>query len=107
MIIIKSPDTGAFFISKDTGDSMSAPQLKLYKYNSCPFCMRVMQTIESLNIKVEYHDIMQNPEDFKFHTEKTGRRTVPCLYIDGEPMFESSDITDWLQENIANLEKTN
>lgn len=86
---------------------MNAPELKLYKYDSCPFCMRVMQAIEALNVKVAYHDIMQNKEDLKFHTEKTGRRTVPCLYIDGEPKFESSDITSWLEENIANLEKNN
>ncbi len=84
---------------------MSAPQLKLYKYNSCPFCQRVMMAIDKLGVKVEYHDIMQNMDDLKFHMEKTGKRTVPCLYIDGEPMFESADIIDWLQENIANLEK--
>ncbi len=86
---------------------MSTPQLKLYKYNSCPFCMMVMQTIESMNIKVEYHDIMQNRDDLQFHVEKTGRRTVPCLYINDEPMFESSDIVNWLKENVANLEKNN
>jgi len=86
---------------------MSAPQLKLYKYNSCPFCMMVMRAIESMGLKVEFHDIMQNAEDLKYHVETTGRRTVPCLYINNDPMFESSDIMKWLKENVANLEKTN
>jgi len=69
--------------------------------------MRVMQALESLKVKVEYHDIMQNKEDLDYHVQKTGRRTVPCLYIDDQPMFESSDIIQWVQENIANLEKSN
>lgn len=35
----------------------------------------------------------------------TGRRTVPCLYIDNQPMFESQDIMEWLRDNESNLEK--
>lgn len=84
---------------------MSAPKLELFKYNSCPFCQRVMMAVQKLGIDVEMHDIMQNPEDLKFHVEKTGRRTVPCLYINGEPMFESGDIISYLEENVDNLKK--
>ena len=84
---------------------MSAPNLQLYKFDSCPFCVRVMQLIESLNLKVEMKDIMRNPEDLQQLMSDTGKRTVPCLYIDGKPMFESSDIMDWLQENSDNLHK--
>ena len=35
----------------------------------------------------------------------TGRSTVPCLYINGEPMFESQDIIRWLKDNAHSLEK--
>ena len=31
--------------------------------------------------------------------KQTGRNTVPCLYIDGKPMFESRDIAAWLETN--------
>jgi hypothetical protein len=27
----------------------------------------------------------------------TGRTQVPCLFIDGEPLFESADIDAWLE----------
>lgn len=30
--------------------------------------------------------------------QDTGRRTVPCLYIDNQPMHESNDIVDWLTQ---------
>jgi glutaredoxin len=84
---------------------MSAPKLELYKFDSCPFCQRVMQQIDSLNLKVEMKDIMSNSEDLQKLMSDTGRRTVPCLYIDGKPMFESSDIMNWIQENSDNLAK--
>ena len=45
------------------------------------------------------------PESLKRLVDDTGRRTVPCLYIDNKPMFESADIMDWLSENSDKLEK--
>ena len=29
-----------------------------------------------------------------------GKRQVPCLFIDGAPLYESSDIIAWVQENL-------
>ena len=82
---------------------MSNYSLELYKYNSCPFCNMVMEFIETNKINVEYKDILDNPENLKKLESDTGRRTVPCLYIDNKPMFESRDIINWLQKNC--LEK--
>ncbi|WP_373454247.1 glutathione S-transferase N-terminal domain-containing protein [Halanaerobium congolense] len=28
------------------------------------------------------------------------KRQVPCLFIDGEPLYESSDIINWLKSNL-------
>ena len=33
--------------------------------------------------------------------ELGGKAQVPCLVIDGEPMYESDDIIAWLAENVA------
>lgn len=80
-------------------------KLELYKFDSCPFCHMVMEHIEQLNLKVEYHDIQTDIQALNKLTSDTGRRTVPCLYIDGKPMFESRDIMQWLSDNEANLTK--
>ena len=32
---------------------------------------------------------------------RTGSTQVPCLFIDGEAMFESLDIIDWMRTNLA------
>ncbi len=84
---------------------MSAPHLALYYFDSCPFCVMVLRTIEKLNIDVEYRDIFSVKEHLNKLVSDTGKQTVPCLYIDGKPMFESSDIMDWLAQNAPNLKK--
>lgn len=83
----------------------SGPNLHLYKFDSCPFCVRVMDVIDDQNIKVVYKDIMMEPDSLSQLIADTGKRTVPCLYIDGKPMFESADIINWLTQNSDNLEK--
>ena len=30
-----------------------------------------------------------------------GKHQVPCLFIDGDPMYESLDIIDWLAREFA------
>ena len=84
---------------------MDTHKLEFFYYDSCPFCQRVISVIKQLNIKVEYKDIMSDSESLNRLTNDTGRRTVPCLYIDNKPMFESMDIMNWLGENQDKLEK--
>ena len=80
-------------------------QLDYYYFPSCPFCQRVAGVIQDLNIKVELHDIMANQADLEKLVKDTGRRTVPCLYINDKPMHESDDIIKWLKQNEKDLEK--
>ncbi len=90
---------GAFLKDK------TVPTLELFYYDACPFCQFVLRTIKELKIKVQYCNIQENEIHLNRHIGATGRRTVPCLYIDNEPMFESSDIIQWLQSNQSRLEK--
>jgi glutaredoxin len=76
-------------------------KLELYYYSQCPFCHRVLQRIEALGLKdsIVLKNTNQDPIARSFHLKSTGRTTVPCLYIDGKPMFESTDISAWLETN--------
>ena len=84
---------------------MSSPKLELYFFASCPFCVYVINTIQKYKIRVDYKDILSEKENRQQLLRDTGRQTVPCLYIDGNPMHESSDIIRWLETNIEKLEK--
>lgn len=80
-------------------------KLDLYYYDSCPFCQIVLKTIKNLNLLVDFKNIHLDESNLQRLLKDTGRRTVPCLYIDGNPMFESLDIVAWLKKNADNLEK--
>ena len=84
---------------------MKSPVLELYKFDACPYCQRVMKVIEEKKIKVTYLDIYENTNNMQKLMLITGRKTVPCLFIDGDPMFESLDIIQWLENNLERLDR--
>lgn len=85
---------------------MNYPTLDFYYFDSCPFCQRVIKTIEKHNILVNWKDIYADSKNMNFLVEKTGRKTVPCLFIDAEPMHESLEIMAWLEDNLDKLAKS-
>lgn len=73
-------------------------KLELFKRDTCPYCVRVMHAIEeSGRTDIEYHDITASEADRARLVEVGGKQQVPCLFIDGKPLYESSDIIAWLQ----------
>lgn len=72
-------------------------ELVLYKFDACPYCARVMRVVEQLDIALAMEDTRQDPSARRALMTQTGRTTVPCLFIDGQPLFESADIIDWLE----------
>lgn len=79
--------------------------LELYYYDQCPFCQKVLRKIKELSLedKITFKNTLQTPENQEYHLKTTGRTTVPCLYVDGSPLFESSDICIWLEKNLNNI----
>ncbi len=80
-------------------------KLDLYYYEQCPFCYQVLVKVKDLDLgeKINFKNVLESPEHRDFHMKETGRTTVPCLYIDDKPMFESRDIMNWLEANKDNL----
>ena len=71
--------------------------LKLYMFSTCPYCRRVINAIEaSGRTDIEYHDIHKSEADRLYLKMAGGKEQVPCLFIDGKPLYESSDIINWL-----------
>lgn len=77
-------------------------KLKLFVMENCPFCKKVIGVVNRLDIedKMEIVDINTDKEAEEELIEVGGMRQVPCLFIDGEPMYESSDIVSFLKENF-------
>ncbi len=78
-----------------------AHALTLYQYAACPYCQRVLRALPRLGVDVELKDTRNEPSARRELLDLTGRTQVPCLVIDGKPMFESADILAWLEAYAA------
>ncbi len=74
-------------------------ELKLYYMDRCPFCKKVINYIEKNNLSVEMADIHKDPKNQADLIKIGGLDQVPMLLIDGKPLYESSDIIEWLKNN--------
>lgn len=75
-------------------------KLKLYYFDECPFCKKVIQYMERNNIEVEMANIHKDPKNKEELIKLGGKEQVPMLLIDGKPLYESDDIIKWLKENM-------
>ncbi|MCP5510202.1 MAG: glutaredoxin [Chlamydiales bacterium] len=73
--------------------------LSLYFKPSCPYSQKVIHYLETSGHKVEYINIAENTEERKTLVKTGGKPQVPCLFIDGKPLYESSDIIAWLEKH--------
>lgn len=73
--------------------------LVLYHFESCPFCQKVRRVIHDLGLTITMKDIRLDKEAERELIQVGGKGQVPCLFINGAPLYESSDIITWLKEN--------
>ncbi|MCB1110434.1 MAG: glutaredoxin [Chlamydiia bacterium] len=74
------------------------PILILYYSPSCPFSRKVLDFIESQKLEIPLKNIEEDPNSSEELLHLGGKSQVPCLFIDGKPLYESQDIIDWLSE---------
>ena len=73
-------------------------KLELFKMDACPYCRKVKRFIdESGRTDIIYRDIHQDASAREELIRVGGKEQVPCLFIDGSPLYESDDIIAWLE----------
>lgn len=100
---------GPFRIRDSSTVLSSAPRpskpLILYEYDASPFCKRVRETINILDLTAEYRPCpgARMGKFSKQMLDRTGRQTVPFLIDPNTNMelFESGDIIDYLLETYG------
>ena len=81
---------------------MTNPHVVLYHDLPCPYCKRVRDFLASENIQIPMKDIMADPEYWNELLTVGGKGQVPCLFIDGKPLYESLDIIEWFKTHWQN-----
>ena len=76
--------------------------LQLYHKWQCPYSARVRDFVDEhrLGDKIEYVEIHEVEGAQDKLAALTGKTQVPCLVVDGKPMLESSEIVQWLRQNL-------
>ena len=77
-------------------------KLELFKRDSCPYCVKVMMLVDEMGVggQIEYCDISRDADARRRLLEVGGKQQVPCLFIDGEPLYESADIMRWIEAHL-------
>ena len=78
---------------------MPNPSVVLYHDIPCPYCKRVRDFLDSRHISIPMKDIMADPAYWQELLDIGGKGQVPCLFIDGKPLYESADIIEWFNQN--------
>ena len=69
---------------------MSAPAVVMYTTSWCPYCDRARRLLTRKNVAFEEIDVESAPEKRAEMQQKSGRRTVPQIFI-GETHVGGSD----------------
>ncbi|GAA5864252.1 hypothetical protein JCM3774_001270 [Rhodotorula dairenensis] len=67
----------------------------IFSKSYCPYCRRAKQLLDSLDEKYDVYELDQMDEGSDWQAylaEKTGQRTVPSIFIDGEFIGGCSDL---------------
>ena len=71
---------------------MSQPAVVMYTTSWCPYCSRARKLLGSKNVTIEEIDVGAAPEKRAEMQERSGRRTVPQIFIGDHHVGGSDDL---------------
>jgi glutaredoxin 3 len=80
------------------------PVLCLYYSPGCPHSQDILNYLQRVHKTVPMQNVIDNPEAKLALKKAGGKLQVPCLVIDGKPLYESGDILSWLMHHLDLLE---
>ena len=81
-----------------------APDLLLYYSPWCPFCQRVLSHLEKIKKTIPMKNLQNDREGRQDLISIGGKAQIPCLIINGEALYESQDIINWISKHKHLLE---
>ncbi len=68
-------------------------KIVIYQKPSCPFCIRAINLLQSLNANIdESINLLEEPHRKAEMIERSGRKTVPQIFIDGKHIGGCDDL---------------
>ena len=69
-------------------------KIKIYSKTSCPACVTAKDILDKKGVKYEEIILDNKPTETQELMDKTGMRTVPQIFINGELIGGCSDLMD-------------
>jgi len=74
--------------------------IKLYQFETCPFCIKVRKKLDELNLNYETVEVPRDRVKRIKIKELSGQIKVPVLEdSDGTVVYDSSRIVEYLEDN--------
>ena len=75
-------------------------ELSLYYLPSCPYCHKVLRFMDTNGIVIDTKSTTEPTN--KAHLLEVGKKNqVPCLMVNGKPLYESDDIIAYLRDKFV------
>ena len=78
---------------------MTFDNMYIYVKPGCPFCAKVDRFMGNVGIEMEHRNILEGTHRDDL-VALGGKAQVPCLVVDGQPMYESMDIIHFLNDKL-------
>lgn len=72
----------------------------LYYSPTCPHSQRVIAYLDQKGIRIPQKDVSKDAVAKEELRTKGGLMQVPCLLIDGKPLYDDEAILKWLNDNL-------
>jgi glutaredoxin len=80
------------------------PSATLYYTANCLYCQQVLDYLRKIQKKIPMKDVKKDPVAKEELRRMGGLLEVPCLIIEGQALYSSETIIEWLQEHEEELE---
>jgi glutaredoxin 3 len=71
---------------------MSTPRIEMYATSWCPYCERARDLLRAKGVAFDEINLEARPEQRETMIKRSGRRTVPQVFIDGQHIGGCDDL---------------
>ena len=102
-LLLTIGDLATTTTSSVNADAPQIQSIALYYSPKCPHSQRVLAYMKSQNISIPLKDVTQDKQAKEELRVTGGHLIVPCLIVDGRPIYEDADIIQWLSQNLTTI----
>ena len=99
LLTLSNPLTAQVSTSLTQQTVQEKPVLLLFYSSRCPYSQSVLSYLQRIHKQVPMKNVVNNPSAKEELKKLGGEMLVPCLLIDGQPLYNSDEIIRWLSKH--------